>query len=226
MEQGILYLAQCGIEFQNELLAELNQFNFKNDDTSYSSILKNRFSNLPLMSSFIYELLRMHGFVRQTFGRDMTDKSVKIGNYILPKGTIFVANLAAMNHNNDYWTNLNNNQTNPFVFNPKRFINSTGRDNKFSLKNEMAIFGYGRRDCPGKELAMRELYLLFSILIKRYQFHIPSNFKSSQDYLLHIPTMFEDPNTPMIGVSLSMRKQLVQESSDNAYEYKQNSKNT
>ena len=65
------------------------------------------------------------------------------------------------------------------------------------------------RNCPGQDLALRGLYILFALLILRYKFDIPQQYKTKQDYFDAIPTLFEDVNTPKIGVNVRLRDGVV-----------------
>ena len=77
--------------------------------------------------------------------------------------------------------------------------------------NCFVIYTYiGKRDCVGQDLAVRGLYVIFAMLILKYKFNIPAKYKTKEEYLNDIPTMFEDVNTPQIGVSVTLRENFGQ----------------
>ena len=201
LEQSILYLAKCGIEIQTEIYDELK--NVVNGN--FDQLLSKR-NQLKVLSSFINEIIRKHGFIRTGAPRTIVKNDVKIELsskkfYIIPKGTTVFSNLNGINHNKEYWENeLNTSDT--LIFDPKRFINK--KTGELRRKTQLSTFGAGRRNCVGQELAMRELYLVISILVWNYQFDIPQTCSKKEDFV--IPILFEDHNTPKVGVKVIKRE--------------------
>lgn len=201
IEQCILYLTKCGIKFQNELFEEISNYGGNN----LSDMFKNR-NKMIKYNSFIYEVTRMHAFTSITAPRVMR-KNYKIDindkiSYIIPKNALVFGNISSINWSGNYWGNNINDHA--LEFNPKRFIDSDGKLMKQSYNNMVFTFGCGRRNCAGQALATKEIYLVTGFLIKRYQFNIPNNFESNDDY--HIPLSFMNPNTPKLGVTVKLRK--------------------
>lgn len=65
----------------------------------------------------------------------------------------------------------------------------------------------GRRNCAGQELAMRELYLVLSMLIQRYMFDIPQTCKTKDEFV--IPKDYQSAHAQKpLGVSVRMRHSL------------------
>ena len=148
LEQGLLYLAKIGDSYQNELYNEIENVKTSKEYNS-NDILKNR-SHLPKLTSFIYEVLRVHGGVRTTLTREIYDKNVTITvpkeishtgkkiEYVIPKGTSVFGNVLAMNRNENYW-----NGKNVMEFDQYRFYNS--ESNTFVGKQQMSTFGAGMK---------------------------------------------------------------------------------
>ena len=237
LEQCILYLAKCGQSLQNELYNEICPFiiptvhNNNDDDDdgqnynydyNYDAILKNC-NKLDKLGSFIYEVLRIHGFIFSTANRQLIKKEeiievnmcigagknndyngIKTKRYVLPKNCTVFGNVAAINHDVNIWEKKLK-SGNIFEFNPKRFIDSKTnkmKHGKDSIKSYMITFGAGRRNCPGKELAIKELYLVMAIFISRYIFKIPNKYIEKQ---YNIPRMFVKSTTPTLGVVVEKR---------------------
>ncbi|KAJ2600364.1 hypothetical protein H4R99_003359 [Coemansia sp. RSA 1722] len=79
-------------------------------------------------------------------------------------------NLAGANHHQEAWEN-------PRAFIPERFIADP------DAKKNVFAFSFGPRSCPGRNLAIRELLVLFSNMLKNYDFEIPKNSLFKPDVL-------------------------------------------
>ena len=212
IEQGILYLAKCGIKTQNILYDEINKI--CNNDIG--NILKNR-NKFIYLTSFINELFRFHGSVRTSLARHISKKHVTIKfnsqdvglpgenreiEYNIPKNTTIYVNLWTMNHSNDHWKGNGLNAHDLDIFKPMRFVESLQSDNKDD-KNKIYIFGAGKRSCPGRELALKQIYLAFATLIQRYEFDVPDEYLNKRNQF-DVPFRME--NSPVIGVNVRRRE--------------------
>ena len=67
--------------------------------------------------------------------------------YFIPKGSILMANIHGFMHDPNTYTD-------PDAFRPERFMGSNPEMDPHAL-----VFGFGRRVCPGRELADTSLWL-------------------------------------------------------------------
>ncbi|KAF8626927.1 hypothetical protein AX17_006428 [Amanita inopinata Kibby_2008] len=80
--------------------------------------------------------------------------------YRLPKGSVIVPNIWAMLHREDLYPE-------PLEFKPERFMKD-GRIDK-SVKDPFhAVWGFGRRICPGRSLAFSSLWITIASLIAAF----------------------------------------------------------
>jgi len=80
--------------------------------------------------------------------------------YFVPKDTTIFANAFAIA------------QEHP-EFNIAHFLNDKG---EFEANEDLFLtFGTGKRECIGKHLAIKEIYLVLGILIRKYKFQCPNN---------------------------------------------------
>lgn len=100
----------------------------------------------------------------------------------IPKGTTVLGNSWAINLNEEYYPN-------PQLFNPARFLDE--KDARYDAKLKGAknhpakaghsSFGWGRRICPGADLAVNSLFIALSKLIWAFDF-IPTRTYDTFDY--------------------------------------------
>ncbi|KAJ3847062.1 cytochrome P450 [Lentinula lateritia] len=105
--------------------------------------------NLPYLQAIFKEVIRWHT-VACINGPHCTTQDDWYRGYFIPKGSIVLSNL---------WQIANdpNNYTNPSIFNPERFLG-----NQPELDPLTFVFGFGRRRCPGIELAQTTCMLMMA----------------------------------------------------------------
>jgi cytochrome P450 len=86
-------------------------------------------------------------------------KDVRIGKYLVPKGTFIMYNTHTMHMDPLIWRD-------PQVFRPERFL----VNGKFEPSDRLFPFGIGRRRCLGETLARMENFLFFTNLMLNYTF--------------------------------------------------------
>ncbi|XP_033641368.1 cytochrome P450 2J6-like [Asterias rubens] len=108
-----------------------------------------------------------------------------INGFVVPKGSILVANLWAVSHDPKLWPE-------PDEFKPERFLNEEGN----AIKAEEFIpFSTGRRSCIGEHLAKMELYVFFSYFMHQFDVRKPDGSSSpplkGERGIFHFPPPFE-----------------------------------
>ncbi|KAK9200268.1 hypothetical protein WN944_015465 [Citrus x changshan-huyou] len=105
--------------------------------------------HLPYIQTIIKESFRLHPPIPLLNRRALED--CKIGNYIIPKGTLLFVNLWSMGRDPKIWKN-------PLEFQLERFLSQSNSEiDVRGLHYQLLPFGTGRRGCPGLSLAMQEL---------------------------------------------------------------------
>ncbi|KAG9057243.1 hypothetical protein FS842_008050 [Serendipita sp. 407] len=102
-------------------------------------------ADLPYCSSLVKEVLRW-GVVGPLGIPHVAKVDDVYQGYNIAKGTIIVANIWAMLHDEKAYPN-------PFDFNPDRFAEGTQPD------PVQYVFGFGRRACPGSHMAQSSMFL-------------------------------------------------------------------
>ncbi|KAL0314949.1 UNVERIFIED_CONTAM: cytochrome [Sesamum angustifolium] len=113
--------------------------------------------HLPYLHGIINETLRMYPPAPMLVPHESSTKCT-IGGYQVPGGTMLLLNLWAIQNDPELWDT-------PETFKPERFINFEGQRDGFVLMP----FGYGRRRCPGENLAMHVVGLALASLIQCFE---------------------------------------------------------
>ncbi|KAF8510748.1 cytochrome P450 oxidoreductase [Gautieria morchelliformis] len=102
--------------------------------------------NLPYIEALMKELMRWHTIGPMGIPHLTTESDVYNG-YDIPKGSIVFSNIWEIGHDKA-------NYTDPDSFLPERFLGSNPE-----LDPHKFAFGFGRRGCPGQELADANVFL-------------------------------------------------------------------
>ncbi|XP_015060921.1 isoflavone 2'-hydroxylase-like [Solanum pennellii] len=114
-------------------------------------------AQLPYLHGIINETLRMYPAAPLLVPHESSDECV-VGGFHVPRGTMLLVNLWAIQNDPKLWDK-------PNEFKPERFIDFKGQRDGFRLMP----FGYGRRGCPGENLAMHVAGLALGSLIQCFE---------------------------------------------------------
>ncbi|KAG8655392.1 cytochrome P450 714C2 isoform X2 [Manihot esculenta] len=148
----------------------------------------NMLSKMKVLKMVIQEVLRLYPGVTLVSREAVQD--VKLGDLKVPKGMGIWIWLLALHRDPEYWG------ADADMFNPQRFINGA----KEACKSSQAYlpFGLGARVCPGENLALTELKVLFAIILSNFKFTISPKYQHSPSYGLLLE--------PEYGVNLLIQK--------------------
>ncbi|KAH9938482.1 cytochrome P450 [Fomitopsis serialis] len=108
---------------------------------------------LPYVRALTWEVLRWQPIAPLGVPHYLTEDDTHEG-YFLPKGTIVIANIWRMLRDSSRYPN-------PDVFNPDRFLPSNDAEPEYDPRH--IVFGFGRRVCPGSQLAETSLFLICAL---------------------------------------------------------------
>merc|ERR1719167_366706 len=114
--------------------------------------------HLPYTEATVTEISRLASVLpiappRQTTG------DIKVGEYMLKKGSLVQMNLYAMHRHKDHWGDPDN-------FRPERFL----KDGKFVQDDWVQPFGYGKRKCLGESIARNNTFLMHANVMRKFNF--------------------------------------------------------
>ncbi|KII84582.1 hypothetical protein PLICRDRAFT_117752, partial [Plicaturopsis crispa FD-325 SS-3] len=116
--------------------------------------------SLPYVDAIIKESLRWKPVAPQGIPHVLTTEDAYEG-YRIPAGTIVLPNEWAILHNEAVYPN-------PSTFSPERFLDSEGHIDRSVKDPAFAAFGFGRRICPGRYLAMSSLYIAIASILATF----------------------------------------------------------
>ncbi|KAH7668504.1 Flavonoid 3'-monooxygenase protein [Dioscorea alata] len=125
--------------------------------------------SLVYLNAVIKEVLRLHPpGPLLSWARLATCDTHVDGNYV-PAGTTAMVNMWAITHDPHVWES-------PYKFCPERFIGSNLAEFQILGSDlRLAPFGSGRRNCPGKSLAMTTVTFWVASLLHEFEWAPPSN---------------------------------------------------
>uniref|UniRef100_A0A087Y467 Cytochrome P450 2J6-like n=1 Tax=Poecilia formosa TaxID=48698 RepID=A0A087Y467_POEFO len=129
--------------------------------------------NMPYTDAVIHEIQRKGNIIPLNVAR-MTTKDTTLDKYSIPKGTLVMATLHSVLHDESMWET-------PHSFNPQHFLD---QDGKFRKREAFMPFSAGKRVCLGEQLARMELFLFFTSLLQRFKFSPPPGEKPSLEFKL------------------------------------------
>ncbi|KAL0579349.1 hypothetical protein V5O48_002682 [Marasmius crinis-equi] len=118
-------------------------------------------NSLPYVTAIVKEVLRWNPAVPMAFPHRLTTDDSYNG-YHLPAGTVVVPNTWAILHDPDvYGSDVDK-------FNPERFLTKDGKLNP-EVPDPQVAFGYGRRVCPARHLALSTLFLNIATVLSAFE---------------------------------------------------------
>ena len=111
----------------------------------------------------IKEAMRLYPPVFNFFRK--TTKEIRVGEYVLPKGTNVTIASYYIHHNEDIWEN-------PMEYNPLRFQPSNMEKHG---PYDYIPFSAGSRNCIGQNFAMNEMKVVIGTIINHFQLRLDSH---------------------------------------------------
>jgi cytochrome P450 len=198
---------------QNQTHMEHTVHEIRNTFSSPSEITVSSTHNLPLLTAVIQESMRMSPSVVVGVPRVIPQGGATICNELLPEGTYVVVNQFAA-----FRSALN--FTDPDVFDPNRFLQSTGKIQSYnqsihfnpkssSSPDDLSAFhpfSIGRHQCLGIRLAWAMLRLSLARLLYTFdvEFANPEDERNKKDFAEQKTFMFWEKEE--LKVKLSMAK--------------------
>ena len=146
-------------EIRAQLIEEVKAVDLKTIDVATA------ITQLPKLTAFIYEVLRLHPPAIGMFTREFTE-DVEVNGYHFPKGTWFYASTLVTGRDPQ-------NFPDPEKFRIDRYL----KDGKFVRPGDAWFpFGMGPHICIGMTLAMQEMKMILAGLLSKYRMEPAEEF--------------------------------------------------
>jgi cytochrome P450 len=125
---------------------------------------------LPYVRACVKEMLRMNPILAPGI-RHFADEDVAYKGYVIPKGTVLLANTAFLHFDPSRFEN-------PFEFVPERYLGHALYSSEYAAmsdpyKRDHFTFSTGRRTCPGARLAENSLNIALAGLLWAFSIRPP-----------------------------------------------------
>ncbi|KAG8220784.1 cytochrome P450 [Butyriboletus roseoflavus] len=119
---------------------------------------------LPYIEAIVKEVLRWRP-VAATGGPHVATEELTYQGYTIPKGAMIVNNLWSITHDPALFDD-------PDAFIPERFLESEdSKPRQPNVRYDDLAFGYGRRICVGRHVAVNTLFITIATLLWAFEFH-------------------------------------------------------
>jgi len=161
MMRWALRILSCNPQVQRRVQAELDAVVGPGDSVSWESR-----KDLPYTMAVLREIQRFAD-IAPTGLMHKTLTDVKLNGYVLPEGTLVMANISQCHRDPKLWLK-------PDQFYPEHFLNDKGELKAAEELTGFLPYGVGKRMCPGSNLADMQLFLLLTNILNEYSLGVPS----------------------------------------------------
>ncbi|KAH8113547.1 cytochrome P450 [Phellopilus nigrolimitatus] len=121
-------------------------------------------ADLPYVNALVKEILRWHPVAPMGLPHQTIEDDIYEGMFI-PKGSLLMANIWGFMHDPATFHD-------PMTFKPERFLGVDGRAPE--MDTHSIAFGFGRRVCPGRELADSSVFLSIAMSLAAFDIRKPA----------------------------------------------------
>ncbi|KAJ4477816.1 cytochrome P450 [Lentinula edodes] len=117
-------------------------------------------ASLPYITAIVREMMRHNPVAPLAVPHELTQDDIYKG-YFLPRGSLIMANVWSILHDEEDYSE-------PDLFKPSRFLDADGKIDPKVKDPTIPAFGFGRRVCPGKHMALASLWIVVASILACY----------------------------------------------------------
>ena len=141
---------------------------------SSEAIVYKELKKLPYLSAVIREAMRLCPSIGMHLERVVPPEGLHLSDgRFIPGGTLVAMNAGVLHRQSVFGENVD-------TFVPERWLPRTNegeeeaKERIKAMKAAYFVFGYGKRACLGKELALMEIYVFVTRLVREFEVWLPS----------------------------------------------------
>jgi cytochrome P450 len=158
MNWMIYYLCK-NPELKTRLISELDAM-FPNEQSTETTLPYTQVNTIRLLEHAEIECLRLHPPIGYAMPRDTPPRGAVICNHFIPGGVAVGVPAATIGRNAEVYPD-------PHSFRPDRWADATAE-----MKTCFLGFGYGSRQCIGRNVANQFVVKMIATLLVRYEFEL------------------------------------------------------
>ncbi|KAH7434300.1 hypothetical protein KP509_06G010200 [Ceratopteris richardii] len=174
------------------------------DSMKKDMITDNDTSQMPYLQDVVKEVFRLHAPAPLLVPRVSTEEC-RIGDYLLPKGTLAFVNTFAIGRNEVHWER-------PEEFRPERYtqhrLDPDGgqmKQNKMTVDihgqhYELVPFGSGRRMCAGIRLGLSMVTVTLANLVRFFDWELPKGISPDAIDMAEKGAISTSKATPLLAI--------------------------
>ncbi|KAL1755741.1 cytochrome P450 [Schizophyllum commune] len=117
---------------------------------------------LPYTMAVVKETMRMYPAAPVAVPHQHTgDTDDVYRGFAIPRGSVVIPNVWAMAHDELAYPE-------PYIYKPERFLTDDGKLNPAVRDPASFVFGFGRRVCPGKHMALASIWMTIASTLRVY----------------------------------------------------------
>ncbi|KAJ6026551.1 uncharacterized protein N7446_004848 [Penicillium canescens] len=163
---GTLKIIMFNLLHNKSLLSKLREELAQNSCDTWAELEK-----LPYMRGVMNEGLRLSGVITR-LPRRAPDEALQLNEWTIPANTLLSTSSWFMHMNTELFPD-------PYTFDPERWIRAQEAGQR--LEPMIAAFIKGSRQCLGNNLALAELYLVISALVRRFDMDL---YKTGPEHIV------------------------------------------
>lgn len=138
--------------------------------------------NLPYITAFVEEVLRWRSILNSGIPHVSSTEFEYLG-YRIPRNAVIIANFWSIDHDETHYRD-------PHDFVPERWLKEAEKENM----TPVAAFGFGRRTCPGRNVARNSLFVAIARLLWAFDIK-PARDERGQDVVVDATATADGLNT-------------------------------
>ncbi|KAL1722891.1 cytochrome P450 [Schizophyllum commune] len=161
---------------------------------------------LPYITAIMKETMRLYPVAPMALPHLHSGKTDDVyRDFLIPKGAFLIPNTWALAHDEKMYPD-------PYAYKPDRFLTADGKLNRDVRDPSLYAFGFGRRICPGRHMALSSVWHAIASILRVYNIEkakrpdgtVIEPVREYKSSLLYSPEHFECQYVPRNEAAIAM----------------------